>query len=583
MQDQNQITYFAKTNFRNQGKKFGINLDDRRRHIYVVGKTGVGKTTLLKNMIIQDIMNGFGLAYLDPHGDDVEDVISKIPTDRINDIVYFNPADTAHPVAFNILENVNPDHKHLVSDGLMGVFTKIWANLWSARMEHILRNCIFALLDSPGNTLLGVMRLLVDKDFRRKIVNNITDPVVKSFWIDEYANWNDRFRVEAIQPIQNKIGQFLSSGIIRNIVGQTKSTIDIRKIMDDKKVLLMNLSKGRIGEDNANLLGAMMITRIQLAAMSRVDIPQNERSDFFLYVDEMQNFVTESFADILSEARKYRLGLVLSHQYIAQLSTTTSTKVRDAIFGNVGTLICFRVGAADAKFLITEFEPYLLEEDLVNLNKYEIYLKLLIDGVTSKPFSAITLPPIGFDKKMKNTEDRVIKVSRERYSKPKEEVEEKIIRWLDLEDTFRTSAKESKLSGDEVVYKSGYGTEQMVEQKRREAISSNAKTKTENNGQDKTKAICDNCGDVTYLSFKPRKGLNIFCKDCLKKFKDGKIDISKLTFRNENLFENEKENKKVKPATKNLDLSLNDLDKSKPQNFKDTENKIVQPGQNVKI
>ena len=408
------ITYFAKTNFRNQNKKFGVMLDDRRKHMYVVGKTGVGKTNVLKKMVIQDIENGFGLAYLDPHGDDVENVLEYIPSHRINDIVYFNPSDTAYPIAFNILESVNPEHKHLVADGLMGVFTKIWANMWSARMEHILRNCILALLDAPGNTLLGVMRLLIDKDFRKKIVDKVQDPVVKSFWVDEYANYNDRFRTEAIAPIQNKVGQFLSSSVIRNIVGQPKSTIDIREMMDSSKILLLNLSKGKIGEDNSNLLGAMMVTKIQLAAMSRVNIPEHERRDFFLYVDEMQNFVTESFADILSEARKYHLGLILSHQYIAQLATPESTKVRDAIFGNVGTIVCFRVGAADAYFLLKEFEPHFTEEDLVNLDKYEIYLKLLINGVASKPFSASTLPAFEeVEKSLKNM-DKVIKVSRGR-------------------------------------------------------------------------------------------------------------------------------------------------------------------------
>ena len=350
----NEITYFAKTNFRNQEKKFGIRLDDRRRHMYVVGKTGVGKTEILKNMIIQDMENGHGLAYIDPNGDAVEDILECVPSHRINDVIYYNPADTDYPIAFNILENVDPEYKHLVADGLMGVFTKIWANMWSARMEYILRNCILALLDVPGNTLLGVMRLLVDKDFRGKVIDKIKDPVVKSFWVEEYANYNDRFRTEAIAPIQNKIGQFLSSSIIRNIVGQTKSTIDLRKIMDDGKILLMNLSKGKIGEDNSALLGAMMVTKIQLAAMSRADTPEKERKDFFLYVDEFQNFATESFADILSESRKYHLGLIVGHQYIAQLATPDSTRVRDAVFGNVGTIVCFRVGAADAYFLLKE-------------------------------------------------------------------------------------------------------------------------------------------------------------------------------------------------------------------------------------
>ncbi len=598
----NEITYFAKTNFRNQDKKFGIKLDDRRRHMYVLGKTGVGKTTLLKNMIIQDIENGHGLAYLDPHGDDVQEVLECIPTHRINDVVYFNPADLEYPIAFNILENVEPEYNHLVSDGLMGVFTKIWANMWSARMEHILRNCILALLEVPGNTLLGIMRLLVDKEFRKKIVDKVSNPIVKSFWVDEYANWNDRFRIEAIQPIQNKVGQFLSSTIIRNIVGQPKSTIDIRKFMDDEKILLMNLSKGKIGEDNSNLLGAMMVTKLQLAAMSRVDIAEKERADFFLYVDEMQNFVTESFADILSEARKYHLCLILSHQYIAQLSTKESTKVRDAIFGNVGTIVCFRVGAADAFFLLKEFEPYLTEEDLVSINNREIYLKLMIDGVNSKPFSATTMSPLANDRRNLKNMEKVIKVSRERYANPKAEVEEKIIRWLNMEETFRLQAESEKLAGDEVIFKAGVTTDKMYNKSN--SGSTNFSGFKKNNislgssGDEKKsfvkdekvlEAICDNCLKKTYLTFVPKAHLNVFCKDCLKKFKDGQIDTSKLELHNKHLSSNkindlDKDFQKVSPMA-SQEVSLNDLSKIKVEDKKPATvtAKDVPMGQRVKL
>ncbi len=351
MVDENEVTLFAKTNFRNKQVPFGIKREDRRKHMYVIGKTGMGKTTMMENMIIQDIVNDNGLAFVDPHGDSVEKILNYIPARRINDVVYFNPADMEFPIAFNILESVDPRYKHLVASGLMGVFTKIWANLWSARMEYILNNAILALLDSPGNTLLGISRMLIDKKYRKRIVDNIKDPIVKSFWQDEFANWNEKYRMEAIAPIQNKVGQFLSSGIIRNIVGQPKSTVDLRELMDNKKILLMNLSKGRVGEDNSALLGAMIITKLQLAALSRVDIPEEERNDFYLYVDEFQNFATESFATILSEARKYRLNLIVGHQYIGQLVQDNNTKVRDAVFGNVGTIVTFRVGAADAEFL----------------------------------------------------------------------------------------------------------------------------------------------------------------------------------------------------------------------------------------
>ncbi len=429
--NENLITVFAKTNFRNKEVPFGIKTDDRRRHMYLIGKTGMGKTTLMENMVIQDIQNGHGIAFLDPHGDSVQRILDCVPASRINDVVYFNPADLEHPVAFNILESVDPKFKHLVASGLMGVFTKIWANLWSARMEYILNNTILALLDSPGNTLLGITRMYVDKKYRKKIVDNIKDPMVRAFWVDEFANYNEKYRTEAIAPIQNKVGQFLSSGIIRNIVGQPKSTIDLREIMDNRKILIMDLSKGKVGEDNSALLGAMLVTKIQLAAMSRTDIEEKERKDFYLYVDEFQNFATESFATILSEARKYRLNLIVGHQYIAQLEEDKSTKVRDAIFGNVGTIVVFRIGAVDAEFLETEFEPIFTPSDLVNLPKYSIILKLMINGVASDPFSAITLSPNPAH--LTGNSEKVLKVSRERYANPVAEVEEKISRWMGAE------------------------------------------------------------------------------------------------------------------------------------------------------
>ncbi len=440
----NSITLFANTNFRNLEKKFGIKPDDRRRHMYLIGKTGMGKTTVIENMVISDIRAGHGLALVDPHGDLVEKVIDYIPSYRINDVVYFNPADTDYPIGFNVLECVDPSQRHLVASGLMGVFTKIWEGVWSARMEYILNNCILALLEYPGSTMLGISRILVDKKYRRKVVSKITDPIVKSFWVNEYEAYNPSFRNEAIAPIQNKVGQFLSSSIIRNIVGQPVSTIDLRQIMDGNKILLFNLAKGKIGEDNSALLGAMMITRLQLAAMSRVDIPEEERKDYYLYVDEFQNFATESFASILSEARKYRLNLIIAHQYIGQLTAGQGdTKIRDAVFGNVGTIVCFRVGAADSEFLAKEFFPTFEEEDLLNLTKYNVYLKLMIDGVASEPFSAITLPPL---EGITNNRDKIIGVSRERYGKPKALVEEKILRWAGIEEVNEGQSEINKVS-----------------------------------------------------------------------------------------------------------------------------------------
>jgi len=433
------ITLFAKTNYRGAMIPFGIKTDDRRRHMYVIGKTGMGKSTLLENMIIQDIRAGRGLAVVDPHGDLVEKVIKYIPSFRVNDIVYLNPADVDFPIAFNILESVDPTHRHLVASGLIAVFKKMWLDSWGPRLEHILRNTILALIEYPGSTLLGVTRMLVDKVYRKKVVDQLSDPIVNAFWRDEFASFNDKFRSEAVSPIQNKIGQFLSSSIIRNIVGQSKSTIDMREIMDSGKILLLNLAKGRIGEDNAGLLGAMMITKIQLAAMSRIDIPEPERRDFFLYVDEFQNFATESFASILSEARKYRLDLIIAHQYIEQLDE----KVQAAVFGNVGTIICFRVGAGDSEFLAKEFTPVFEETDLVNLTKFDIYLKLMIDGVASEPFSATGLPPVG---NPDNLEETIIAVSRERYAKPRALVEDKISRWSGMTETFVAMAEEENRS-----------------------------------------------------------------------------------------------------------------------------------------
>ncbi len=441
-----EITFFAKTNFRNKDVPFGIKTDDRRRHVYVIGKTGMGKTTLMENMIIQDIQNGHGVAFVDPHGDSVEKILNHIPNSRVNDVVYVNPADTAYPLAFNILETVDASYKHLVASGLMGVFTKIWADMWSARMAYILNNSILALLDSPGNTLLGIARILIDKKYRKKIVDASKDPVVRSFWMDEYANWSEKYRTEAIAAIQNKVGQFLSSGLIRNIIGQPKSTIDLREIMDNKKILLMNLSKGKVGEDNSSLLGAMMITKLQLAALSRVDLPEEERSDFYLYVDEFQNFATESFATILSEARKYRLNLTVGHQYIGQLVNEKNTKVRDAIFGNVGTIISFRVGAGDAEFLEKEFFPTFTENDLVNLPKYTVILKLMINGVASQPFTAVSLSSASYP--VTGNAEKVIRVSRERYANPVQQVEEKISKWLGQDYQEQVAVVASAVKGD---------------------------------------------------------------------------------------------------------------------------------------
>ncbi|MCA9364653.1 MAG: type IV secretion system DNA-binding domain-containing protein [Candidatus Moranbacteria bacterium] len=444
------IAFFAKTNFRNQERVFGIKTDDRRRHMYVIGKTGMGKTNLLENLVMQDIRNGHGVAFVDPHGDVAEKIIQLVPKSRINDVIYFNPADQNFPIAFNVMEKVAPEYRPLVASGLVGVFKKLWADSWGPRLEYILRNAILALLEYPGSTLLGVMRILVDKRYRDRVIEKITDPVVKSFWVDEFSKWEARVLQEVVSPIQNKVGQFLSNVLIRNIVGQTQSAFSIREAMDNQKILILNLSKGRIGEDSSALLGAMMITKMQLAAMARVDMPEEERKDFFLYVDEFQNFATESFANILSEARKYRLCLTLANQYITQLEEP----VRDAIFGNAGTLITFRVGAADAEFMEKEFEPVFMMNDLVNLPKYHIYLKLMIDGISGDAFSATTLPPADFPLD-NDVADKVIANTRERYASVRGDVEDKILRWSgvtqdqEMDDLVSSFAKKSSFSGRE--------------------------------------------------------------------------------------------------------------------------------------
>ncbi|MBZ9572891.1 type IV secretion system DNA-binding domain-containing protein [Patescibacteria group bacterium] len=553
---------FAETTFRNERKKFGIKLDDRRRHIYAVGKTGMGKTELLKNMAIQDIREGRGVGFVDPHGEAAEELLDFVPKERINDVCYFNPADLNFPISFNVMEKVDVEHRHLVASGLMGVFKKIWPDVWSARMEYILYNSILALLEYPGSTLLGVNRILADPDYRKKVIEKIRDPVVKSFWINEFARYTQRYEVEATAAIQNKIGQFISAPLIRNIVGQTTSSVDMRKVMDSGGILILNLSKGKIGEDASKLLGGLLITKLQLAAMGRVDVPESQRRDFFLYVDEFQNFATESFVNILSEARKYRLALILAHQYIAQMEET----VRDAVFGNMGTLISFRVGAEDAEYLEKEFSPEFFCQDLVNLPKYQIYLKLMVDGVAGRPFSAETLLP--FERPKESHRDKIIGSSRERYATGREIVEEKIARW----------------TGDYVLQERP-GTPEI----------------------ELYDARCQKCGKWTKVPFKPAPGRPVYCKSCLKKNErkepsSAKATASKeeeiSTFSLEDLlvrrstpFSGKTESKEKKPKKKKevekeelrkaLRESLEEMDKDEEP--KNTKRGKIEPGETIKF
>ncbi len=410
--DPDKITYFAVTNYRDIRKLFGIKEKNRRAHIYIIGKTGTGKSTLIENMVISDIKDGNGVALIDPHGDLAENILALIPRERINDVIYFNPADIDYPIAFNPLEQIHSDFHDLVASGLIAVFKKIWADFWGPRLEHILRYSIMTLLEYPGSTLLDIPRLLTDADFRKTVLGKVTHPQVKAFWHSEYDKYSAWMRSSAIAPILNKIGQFLVSIPLRNIVGQRNNTFKLRTVMDEKKILLVNLAKGKIGEDNCALLGAMLVTRLQLAAMSRANLPEGQRDSFYLYVDEMHNFITLSFADILSEARKYGLSLTLAHQYIEQLDS----EIRAAVFGNVGTLIAFRIGAKDASYLAREFKPEFKETDFINLPNYQIYLKLMIDGVASKAFSAMTLE---LPKGRTSCRDEIIQLSREKYAKNK--------------------------------------------------------------------------------------------------------------------------------------------------------------------
>ena len=430
MEDPNKVTYFALTNSRGKEIPFGIKRRDRERHMYVIGKTGMGKSTLLENMAIQDIRNGEGMAFIDPHGSTAERIMEYVPKHRIKDVVYFAPFDMEHPVAFNVMEDVGYDKRHLVVSGLLSAFRKIWVDAWSARMEYILSNTLLALLEYDGATLLDVNRMLVSKVFRKKVVENIKDPTVKAFWVEEFATYTDRYTQEATPAIQNKIGQFTNNPLIRNIIGQPKSSFDLRQLMDERKIIVMNLSKGRVGEVNATLLGSMLVTKIYLAAMSRADVSATVLKglpSFYFYVDEFQSFANESFADILSEARKYKLNLIIAHQYIEQMEE----EVRDAVFGNVGTTVTFRVGPFDAEVLETIFMPQFTKEDLVNLGFVQVYLTLMIDGIGSAPFSASTMPP--FELPPHRFVEDTIQSSREQFSKPRAEVEKALAEWQALE------------------------------------------------------------------------------------------------------------------------------------------------------
>lgn len=412
----NNATPIGVTDFRSTHSPFGIKDWDRLAHIYCIGKSGTGKSTLLLNMAISDIERGNGLAIIDPHGDVADGVLAYIPQNRIEDVVYFNVADFDFPIAFNPLGGVVAENKHLVAASLIATFKKLWVDSWGPRLEHILRFSILTLLEYPGSTLIDLQHLLTKPNFRKIIVGTVTSSHIREFWTEEFDKYTPGLRAEALSPVLNKLGAFLAHAHVRNIVGQQKSSFHVREIMDSRKILICNLSKGRIGDDASALLGAMLLTSIQSAALARANQPEGARVPFYVYVDEMHSFMTLSFADMLAEARKYKLGLFITHQYIEQLDE----RVRTAIFGNVGTLISFRVGARDAEYLARELYPVFRDSDLVHLPRYAMYLKLMIDGMTSKPFSAVTVP---MKERTGVSRDIVILASRQAYGRSKVAVE----------------------------------------------------------------------------------------------------------------------------------------------------------------
>lgn len=417
------LTPIGKTNFRGTDMSFGMWPDDRRRHMYIIGKTGMGKSVLLENMILDDIHKWRWVAVIDPHGDLAEAVIGHIPKKRTNQTIIFDPSDRDWPIAFNMLENISDDQRSFVASGLVWIFKRIFWDSWGPRLEHTLRNTILALMEYPNTTLISIPLMLTSEVYRNKVVKKITDPVVKKFWTHEYWKLTPQQRNETAGPILNKVGQFLSSTILRNVLGQPKNSFSMRWAMDNKKIIIVNLSKWKIWEDASSLLGAMMVTKFQLDAMSRADITESKREDFYLYVDEFQNFATDSFSTILSEARKYKLNLVMANQYIDQMTD----EVRWAVFWNVGTLVSFQVWHNDSAILAEAFSGDIEAEDLMNQKKYTIYLKQLIDGMPSPIFSAATFPPYPKDEQeFAERYQKILQVSRERYCKKRSMVEEKI-------------------------------------------------------------------------------------------------------------------------------------------------------------
>lgn len=415
----NQLTLLWKTDYKGDSVGFGIKAEDKFRHVYIVGKTGMGKSTLISNMVRSDMQAGSGIAILDPHGDLIDDVMAHIPSRRTNDVVVFDVSDTQFPVGFNVLEYEHEDQKNLVASGVVSIFKKLYGHSRGPRLEYILRNVMLSILEYPNATLMHTIRMLTDKNFREEVLSHVSDPIVMKFRRDEYDKRNDKQINEAVGPISNKIGQFMSSPIVRNIFAQPKSKIHIRKIMDEWKILLINLSKGKIGEDNAAMVGSFLVTKFQIDAMSRADIEYKARKDFYLYIDEFQNFATDSFENILSEARKYRLSLIVANQFTSQIQEN----VRNAIFGNVGTIISFGLGYDDATIMSSQFKELITPNDLLSLPRYKAYIKLMADGITTDPFSIGTFP-LPEPELSDEIKDKIRKQSRQRYGMERDKLEE---------------------------------------------------------------------------------------------------------------------------------------------------------------
>lgn len=435
-----EVSFIGRTNYvaALETKKFifGLKRADRRRHVYIIGKSGVGKSKLLELFIRQDIAYGYGVCLIDPHGETIEDILPSIPEERIDDVCLIDPSDAEYPVSFNPLANVDPTFKHQLTQGLIEVMEKQFGANWTPRLEHVFRFTCLALLDYPHATMRGMISILTDRNYRQKVVEYIEDDMVKRFWAIEFADWSEKFDTEAIIPLVNKLGQFLSNPMLRNIFGQKENRINLAKLMNEKKIILINLSKGKIGEENSSFFGSMFITKIKQAGMERAAIPSAERNDFYLYVDEFQNLVTDTFENLLSEARKYGICLTVAHQYVGQLLPN----VQAAVLGNTGTIIIFRVGGEDAVKLKPEMAPIFDVKDMINLGMGQIYLKMTIDGETYDPFSAETLrvlPP-----KHPSYRDRIIQASRDKYSIPADAAKKLI---QEEESTIIRSAQEKAI------------------------------------------------------------------------------------------------------------------------------------------